>query len=735
MHYAFIDVDPSFCAQSASAGPMPAATRACSPPADTCWGNVVGVRNGRCDAETDKCVCRSGVSGATCEQTAQIVDVQTSGDEFGPSGVPLQQPLSISWRSDPMALPRVSILLRRRNAASTWPVPQYLAAGILNTNAWSWNVGSILEAGLEAGDSYSILVWASQHAYNESATFVLADPCAYTSCGDHGVCANGLCQCSAGFSGPSCGMGPCEAARCDPQHSSCNNTRVVTTGQFLSANVCALNASSTTCLAGYTGAQCRTPPACANLQCLNGGDIANAVQANGTCTGACDCRGNWIGEQCQTCGLHCRHGGSPNSGCTACAGCGAGYFGQTCECKFYSLGFRFNQDVSGWFNPASSGASPSLAQQRWTKTLAQDVLLAVSTVSNVRVDVSVDTIKQLAATRNSQAQVVVTLRLSLDCSTVGSFGGDDGADAPWSYMDYSPARGPSDELLALFTHERLALPYPRSQAGAFGRRLLQTAADETSDATLLATYNALLPLLQDRNSIVFQGQITSTMDPTWAVTAAGQTTQMQRARRSRIRTFVAVSWPPCAHVFLCMAFTCLYYLFLRSLGRADTGDSPRPSGLLRGRLRRQRRRRRHDGSVQLGVEELHRQAHGFDALLGARHRCARAHRRLDGRRRRAPVPPPQRQARHHRGAQSPRLHGSGERNDGQSGTRIHHQCRTMEQYQRLRGMRASRPLQCPCVVFGSLYHTSFLSFCLPRECWFVGALWCALLMRCASCWW
>jgi hypothetical protein len=78
-------------------------------------------------------------------------------------------------------------------------------------------------------------------------------------------------------------------------------------------------------------------------------------------------------------------------------------------------------------------------------------------------------------------------------------------------------------LLALFTHERLALPYPRSQTGALGRRLLQTGDETSSDAILLATYNALLPLLQDQNSIVFQGQITSTMDPSWAVTAAGQT--------------------------------------------------------------------------------------------------------------------------------------------------------------------------------------------------------------------
>ena len=515
IHYSFIDVDPSFCAQSSEAGPMPPATRTCTRPADLCWGNVAGTRNGRCDSQADKCVCRSGISGATCEQTAQIVDVQTSGAEFGPSGVPLQQPLSIRWVSDPLALPRVSVLLQRRNAATTWPAAQYLAAGILNTNSFSWNVGSILSSGLEPGDGYSILVWASTHASNESAPFSLADPCAYLSCGLHGTCALGKCLCTPGFSGPTCAVGPCEAARCDAKHSSCNNTHVVSSGQFLSSNICALNSTTTACLGDYTGAQCRTPPACADLVCMHGGDIVNPVQSNGTCTGACECRENWVGNQCQTCSLQCQHGGSPNADCTACVSCGAGYFGQQCECKYYSLGFRFNQDVSGWFDPsASSAAAPSLAQQRWSKTLAQDVLLAVSTVSNVPAAVSVDTIKQQPATRNSKAAVVVTLRLSLDCSGTGAFGGDD--------MDYSPVRGPSDEFLALFTHERLALPYPRSQSGALRRRLLQTGDETSSDAVLLATYNALLPLLQDQNSIVFQGQITSTMDPTWAVTAAGQ---------------------------------------------------------------------------------------------------------------------------------------------------------------------------------------------------------------------
>jgi hypothetical protein len=538
VHYSFIDVDNSYCSNS---GPMPPSSRPCAAPDNYCWGSQYTLapayqKNGRCDSDGNTCTCRSPWFGSQCTLTDQIANVATNGAVFGAAGVPKGQPLLITWTSSTSATRRVDVLVTKAGS-NPWPAPQYLAVGIQNTNAFSWVVGDILKNGLEPGSDYKVLVWASRTNYAwGAASFAIADPCAYMSCGIYGQCNKGFCECNGGYSGPTCAIGPCEAAQCDSQYSSCNNTRVISNGQYLTANVCKLDAASSTCLQGYTGAQCRTPPLCAaaGLVCYNGGDLAGVVTTDTSCSGTCSCVGLWNGPTCSQCGLTCEHGGVPKDDCSACANCKPGYFGQSCECKYYVLAFRFNVDVSSWFVEQKNGTAPNpeaeLARERWSKTLSLDLLDAVSTVSAQRAAVSVDVIRPIpaSAANGGQAQVYVEVHLSLDCGSVAAMGGgEDAPSAKWVYSSYQPLRGPSAAELALIHHSTYALPSANSVdvvadlfSGA-NRRLLQEVVPSGSNVTgLFATYNAFLPLLSDNSSSVYQGQITSQADSSWTVTAS-----------------------------------------------------------------------------------------------------------------------------------------------------------------------------------------------------------------------
>ena len=539
IHYPWLNEDPALC--EAALGPSPASSMACTQPQELCWGTEYlsgGKKNGRCEASAGmSCTCRTGWTGTLCDRPQLISNVQTNSLAFGMAGVPIGTPLIITWNSSVSAIPRISILLERSGAAS-WPVAQYLAYGIQNTNVFQWTVGSVLQAGLDGGAGYTIRVFASSSSSARSASFSVADPCSYLSCGSHATCANGQCTCVGGYSGSTCQVGPCENAMCDPLHSSCNNTYVVSSGQYLSNNVCSLSASTSLCKGGYTGSQCRTPPLCASMPaCLNGGDLANVLVTATSCTGTCSCRGLWQGSDCATCSLVCQHGSSPDAGCTKCVGCSAGYFGKSCECKYYELGFRFNTDVSAWWT-SDAATSGSLVYARWTKTLAMDLVGAVGLVSANKAAVAIASVTPLASlSAAGSAQVDVLVRLSLDCATTSLFGGAGAGDnqPEWTYTDsVHPIQGPSAERMAIITHAELAELFSAAAASGEasrlgqGRRLLQTtSASSTASATLLLTYTTFVPMLSDTDSAVWQGQVTQTMDPTYTVTATDPSGEQQ----------------------------------------------------------------------------------------------------------------------------------------------------------------------------------------------------------------
>ncbi len=146
IHYAFVDVEDSECIKAQVLN-KPPASQVCSTPDSFCWGKqydpVTGIKNGRCDVTTTAsgsttaaCVCRSPWSGPTCSETYLINNVKTNGLEFGAAGIPLGQPLLITWESNLAYTRRVDVLLKR-TGAKAWPAPQYLASGIQNTNAFT----------------------------------------------------------------------------------------------------------------------------------------------------------------------------------------------------------------------------------------------------------------------------------------------------------------------------------------------------------------------------------------------------------------------------------------------------------------------------------------------------------------------------------------------------------------------------------------------------------------------
>ncbi len=344
------------------------------------------------------------------------------------------------------------------------------------------------------------------------------------------------CVLASSLSGPTCAIGPCERSQCSPATSSCNNTAVISSGQYLTPNVCALEESAPLCIGGWKGAQCKTPPNCAQT-CMHGGDLGDsAVRNDTTCTGQCQCLAMWSGAQCAQCGLACQHSGKPGLTCESCESCGPGYFGKLCDCKYYTLGFRLNTDVTGWFDPTATDPVALLAQERWSKTLSVDLLRAVSTVSSSRAAVAVSLIKpQTTKAADGSAQTYVEVRLSLDCGSVSAEGGSGsgGGNLQWHYADYRPVQGPSNEQMELITHQKLAEAMQKSfddegegsavvvvngqTVPSSGRRLLATVVSNTS--SLLTTYNAFLPLLSDSASAVWQGQVTSLADESWTVTA------------------------------------------------------------------------------------------------------------------------------------------------------------------------------------------------------------------------
>jgi len=465
--YPFVDVADEFCL---AAAPKPPSTVTCTLPEDICWGAQfasTGVRNGKCDASTGTCVCRAGFGGLGCSaRTAPISNVQTSGAEYGVSGVPVGNPLRVTWQSDPLLIPTVSVVLTREGAAGVgWPVGVYLAAGIPNTNSWTWAaVGAGMSPPLEAGAGYRIRVWYTKELQAPAAeAFSVADACSYVSCGLYGSCRAGQCMCRGGWSGDRCQTGPCEAAQCDATHSTCSNDAAVLQAGSATLAVCP-------CRDGYSGAQCRTPPACAaqSQTCRNGGDMREVQVTADSCTGQCACQGNWTGALCQTCGLQCANGGVPAADCSGCTGCAKGAFGARCEFNYYQLQFQFLSDVSGWYGVAGSAAAASRA--RFEDAVRHDVLVALQQAApTAQVDVLVEEVKPV---NDGRAKALVTVKLMVK----------DGESAP----------------------STAAIVYPQR------RRLL-------SAAQLQDVYAAFAPQLIDSTAPLWQGQVTQQVDLSWSV--------------------------------------------------------------------------------------------------------------------------------------------------------------------------------------------------------------------------
>ena len=528
IHYKYVDVDHSFCLAISLPPPN---TQVCTLPATTCYGwsnstSTSSPKNGRCDLTTKRCTCRTGYSGSTCNDFAAIAEVATNGQLFGSTGMPFGQPLQITWSSSIKDIPYVDVLLSRRTSAgvNNFPVGQYLASHIPNTNSWTWAIGSILSTGIEAGDGYFVRVWYSRNSYADSPTFTIADPCAYISCGAYGTCSNGHCQCAPGYTGDLCTVGPCERATCAPSTSSCNNTDVIASGAYAkSDSVC-------TCQAGYSGPQCRTPSCIDDsLKCLNGGDMQNVVLSSDACTGQCVCRDAWSGPTCAKCSLTCANGGVPSKDCTTCEKCKDGFFGKQCQCQYYIIEYRLTTDITDWYN-----TNNEVARTRWMKTLSLDIQSALATVSSLKTLITVENAQPLPDGK-TQARV----RFSLDCvssSAMSPFENAISGESSFDYMAYEPQHDTYTESAYLaqlagrlgkkieqLTKEDIAsdgslnrdLFLASVRPSAHARRLFQ----QSSTGSLLDAFNAYLPLLGDRDSPAWQGQLTSQMDASFTVVA------------------------------------------------------------------------------------------------------------------------------------------------------------------------------------------------------------------------
>ena len=93
-----------------------------------------------------------------------------------------------------------------------------------------------------------------------------------TGCNGHGTCLeSGSCECSKGWSGPSCSMKSACAKKCGG-HGECN-----------------VDGSACACTNGWSGLDCSIPPHKTSCGCKNGG-ICNA--------GTCYCQPGFSGLKC-----------------------------------------------------------------------------------------------------------------------------------------------------------------------------------------------------------------------------------------------------------------------------------------------------------------------------------------------------------------------------------------------------------------------------------------------------
>jgi DNA-binding beta-propeller fold protein YncE len=149
------------------------------------------------------------------------------------------------------------------------------------------------------------------------------------SCGAHGKCVKGQCECNVLYDGPDCSSTICKNGGTPGPTGTCVCVADKWTGDLCQTPVCATTCqhggtcsspNTCTCVNGYAGEQCQTA-ICASA-CLNGGTCSSP----NTCT----CAAGWTGGQCQlpVCDDACKNGtcSKPNT-----CSCAPGWTGDTCD--------------------------------------------------------------------------------------------------------------------------------------------------------------------------------------------------------------------------------------------------------------------------------------------------------------------------------------------------------------------------------------------------------------------
>ena len=153
--------------------------------------------------------------------------------------------------------------------------------------------------------------------------------------------------------------------------------------------------------------------------------------------------------------------------CSACTKCAAGTDGRFWRCRYYTLTFHLQSDISAWYS--APGVNVTAAAARFVRALETDVQLAVRSVAPAGSSpaVALQSLSRAAESGTAALQLTAVLRLSVQAEA-GAFG--------------LPADAAAAEAAAA-----------DAAAGAARRRLL--AVSVSTEAHLKALYAALIPQL------------------------------------------------------------------------------------------------------------------------------------------------------------------------------------------------------------------------------------------------
>jgi len=144
------------------------------------------------------CECRTGYTGDKCENEPQVASAAVSLPG-GAGIVPPGDTVLVSWDATG-AMDMVRLLL----ISDDWAFPLYVKSRV---SAASEQADALVTAGI-AGGTYRMRIWFGPETYTDSPPFTVADACAYKSCGKHGSCNKGKCECLAGYKGEDCSIEP-----------------------------------------------------------------------------------------------------------------------------------------------------------------------------------------------------------------------------------------------------------------------------------------------------------------------------------------------------------------------------------------------------------------------------------------------------------------------------------------------------------------------------------------------